>query len=119
MVRWLGHLGHPLQVLRAAPGRPERIERTVGRDPVQPGADRRPSLERIQPAPRGEEGLLEQVLRVLDRPDDPVDVHLELTPVRVGQFAERILLACACTLQGLVGHARILAPTVPSPACLY
>jgi hypothetical protein len=31
----------------------------------------------------GEEGVLEQVLRVVHRPDDPVGVRLELTPVRV------------------------------------
>src|SRR5205085_3307218 len=37
----------------------------------------------------------------------------ELTPVRVGQLAERILVAGACTREHLVGHARILAPTVP------
>ena len=64
-------------------------------------------------AESGEEGLLQQVLRVVDRPDDPVDVDLELTPVRVGQLAERILIASACTREHLVGHARILAPTVP------
>ncbi len=56
---------------------------------------------------------MEQVLGVLRRADDPVDVHLELTPVRVGQLAERILVASACTREHLVGHARILAPTVP------
>jgi hypothetical protein len=40
-------------------------------------------------------------------------VHVELTPVRVGQLAERILVASARTREHLVGHARILAPTVP------
>jgi hypothetical protein len=40
-------------------------------------------------------------------------VHLKLTPVRVGQFAEPILLASARTLESVVGHARILAPTIP------
>ena len=59
---------------------------------------------------------MEQVLRVVDRPDDPVDMDLELTPVRVGQLAKRILVASACTLEHLVGHARILAPTSPFTA---
>ena len=113
MAGGFGHLGHLPQVLRAAPGRPERIEGTVGRDPVKPRAHRRALLERIKPAPRCEKGLLDQVLGILDRPDDPVNVNLKLTPVRVGQFTERILLAGACTLEGLVAHARILAPTVP------
>ena len=102
----LGHLGPALQILRAAPGRPERIEGAIGRDPVQPGTDRRAGLEVLDATPRGEEGLLEQVLRVLDRPDDPVDVQLELTPVRVGQLAECILVAGACTCEHLVGLAQ-------------
>jgi hypothetical protein len=53
---------------------------------------------------------LEQVLGVLGRADDPVDVQLQLTPVRVGQLAERVLVAGARTGDGLLGHARILAP---------
>src|SRR5437764_617408 len=53
------------------------------------------------------------LVRVVDRPYDPVDMHLELTPVRVGQLAERILVASACAREDLVGHARILAPIVP------
>jgi hypothetical protein len=109
----LRHLRHPLQILRAAPGRPERIEGAIGRDPVQPGTDRRAALEALEATPPGEEGLLEQVLRVLDRSDDPVNVHLELTPVRVGQLAERILIAGACMAEHLPGPARILAPTIP------
>jgi hypothetical protein len=42
----------------------------------------------LEAAPGGEQRLLKQVLGVLRRPDDPVDVQLELTPVRVGQLAE-------------------------------
>ena len=108
----LGHLGHPL-VLRAAPARPQGIQRAVGGDPVQPGTDRRASLELLEAAPRGEQRLLEQVLGVLRRADDPVDVQLELAPVGVGQLAERVLVAGARTGEGLLGHARILAPTLP------
>jgi hypothetical protein len=94
-------------------GRPERIEGAVGRDLVQPGADRRAAFETLKATPSGEEGLLEQVLCVVERPDDPVDVHLKLTPVRVGQLAEGTFVASACAREYLVGHARILAPTVP------
>src|SRR5437588_2800962 len=112
----LGPLGHPLHPLRAALGRPERIEGAVGRDLVQPGTDRRAGFEALKATPSGEDGLLEQVLRVVDRPDDPVDVDLELTPVRVGQLAERILLASASTREHLVGHARILTPAGPFTA---
>ncbi len=56
---------------------------------------------------------MEQVLGVLCRPDDPVDVQLELTPVGVGQFAERVLVAGTRAGQGLIAHARILAPARP------
>src|SRR5213075_878701 len=52
----LGHLGHPLQVLRAASGRPERIEGAVGRDLVQPGTDRRAAFEAVKATPSGEDG---------------------------------------------------------------
>ena len=31
---WLGHLGHALPVVRAAPARAQGIERAVGGDPV-------------------------------------------------------------------------------------
>ena len=110
---WLGHLAHPLQVLGPAPARPQGIQRAVGGDPVQPGAQRCAALEPLEAAPSGEQRLLEQVLRVLRRTDDPVDVHLELTPVGVGELAERFLVADARTGERLLGHVRILAPTRP------
>ena len=56
---------------------------------------------------------MKQILGVLRRPDDPVDVQLELTPVRVGQLAERVLVAGARAGEGLLGHARILSPALP------
>ena len=72
--------------------------------------DRRAFLELLEAPPRCEQRLLEQVLGVLGRPDDPVDVQLELTPVWVGQLAERVLVAGTRTGEGLLGHARILPP---------
>ena len=75
--------------------------------------------ELLKSAPRGEQRLLEQVLGVLRRADDPVDVQLELAPVGVGQLAERLLVAGARTSQDLLGrarHARILASTLPFAA---
>ena len=50
------------------------------------------SLELLEPAPRGEQGLLDQVLGVLGRAEDPIAVQLELMTVRVGQRAERVLV---------------------------
>ena len=71
----LGHLCHAL-ALRAAPARPQGIEGAVGGDPVQPGTHRRACLELLKTAPRGQQRLLKQVLGVLRRADDPVDVQL-------------------------------------------
>src|SRR5439155_18252337 len=99
--RGLGYLGHP-PVLRAAPGRAEGVQRAVRGDPVQPGADRRASLELLEAAPGREQRLLEQVLGVLRRADDPVDVQLQLTPVGVGQLAERALVSRAGAREGLL-----------------
>ena len=56
---------------------------------------------------------MEQVLGVLCRADDPVDVQLQLTPVGVGQLAERGLVAGARAGKGLLGHVRILAAARP------
>jgi hypothetical protein len=80
---------------------------------------RRPPLELLEAAPRGEQRLLEQVLGVLHRPDDPIHVQLELTPVRVGELAERVLVARTRTGQGPLGHARILSLTRPSAAITH
>jgi hypothetical protein len=55
-VRRLRQLGHPL-VFRAARARPQGIQRAVAGDPLQPGPDRRASLELFKPPPRGEQGL--------------------------------------------------------------
>jgi hypothetical protein len=84
-------------ILWSPPACPQGIERAVGGDPVQPGPDRRTCLELRKAAPGGDQRFLEQVLGVLGRADDPVDVQLQLTLVGVGQFAERILVAGACT----------------------
>ena len=108
----LGRLGHPQQLFRAAPARTKRIERAVGGDAVKPGPNRRAPLEPLKTAPRGEQGLLEQVLGVLRRSDDPIHVYLELAPVGVGQLAERVFVAGARPGDGLFGHARILSPTL-------
>jgi hypothetical protein len=40
-------------------------------------------------------------------------VQIELTPVGIGQLAERVLVAGARTDQDLVSHARILARSLP------
>jgi hypothetical protein len=68
-------------------------------------------LELVAATPRGEQGF-----GGLGRPDDPVDVHLKRMLVPVGQLAERILVASACTREGMVGHTGILLQTFLSRA---
>ena len=65
-------------------------EAPVGRDPVQPGAYRRPDLEPADVLPGGEERLLDGVLSVLGRAEDAVAVQLQLTPVSLDQLGEGV-----------------------------
>jgi hypothetical protein len=71
--------------------------------------DRPDSLEPVEASPCREQRLLEQVLRVVGRADDPITVQLQLTSVWIRQLAEGGLVAGARPRDGLLGHARILA----------
>jgi hypothetical protein len=88
----------------APPGRAQRVEALVGRDPVQPRAQRGPLLEAGQPPPGGQQRLLQQVLGVGQRPGQPVAVRLQFPPVRLDQRPERLLLACLGALQDGLLH---------------
>ena len=52
-------------------------------------------LEAVEPAPCREQRLLELVLRVLQRAEDPVAVQLQLRTVRVDELCEGGLVAGA------------------------
>jgi hypothetical protein len=54
----------------------EHVQTAVGSDPIQPGAQCRALLERLQCLPRGQECLLRRVLGVLHLAEDPVAVQL-------------------------------------------
>jgi hypothetical protein len=58
-------------------------------DPVQPGPDRRAPLEGGQALPGRQQCLLQRVLGVCRRPEQPVAVHLKFTPVRADKPGER------------------------------
>ena len=75
---------------RASAGGTTRVETPVGGDPVEPRADRGPSLERLEALPGGQQRVLERVLGVLEGSEHPVAVHLELSTVRLGQLSERL-----------------------------
>ena len=105
--------------LRAALG--EQVQAGVGGDPVQPGPERRPPLEGLPPPPGTQERLLHGVLGVLERPEHPVAVHVQLPPVPLRQPRERRLVDLAQTahaqlLQSRVRTHRVILPSrrVPS-----
>ena len=75
-----------------AAARPPRVEADVGRDPVQPRAHRAPAGEPAEPAPRAQERLLKRVLGVVERPEHPVAVRVELPAVGVHDRAVRVLV---------------------------
>src|SRR6266550_4398060 len=51
--------------IEAAPAFANCVETPVGCDPVEPGAQRRPLLEAVEPAPGGEQCFLDEILGVL------------------------------------------------------
>jgi hypothetical protein len=73
----------------------QRVQATVGRDPVEPGPHGGPALESLEAPPDRKKRLLHHVLGVLERAEDPVAVHLQLAPVRLGELAKRLLVAGA------------------------
>src|SRR4029077_6174285 len=87
----------------------QHVQAAVGGDPIQPGAQRRALLERLQCTPRGEECLLRRVLGVLHLAEDPVAVQLQLAPVGVGERRERLMVARTGTDQSGVAHERSMA----------
>src|SRR5919202_3209808 len=82
----------------------QHVQTAVGSDPIQPGAQRRALLERLQCTPRGEQCLLYCVLGVLHLAEDPVAVQLQLAPVGVRERGERLLVARTGTHQNGVVH---------------
>ena len=71
------------------------VEADVRRDLVQPRAEGRPALERVVAAPRPDERLLDRVLRLERRAQDPVAVAGQLDPVRLEARASRSAVGLA------------------------
>ena len=100
--------------LRSPLSRPEHVQGAVGGDRVEPRADGRSLLEAAEPSPRREQRLLQRVLGVLDRAEDPVAVDVQLRPVGLDQLAERVLVAGLRQRDELRAHAHILPPPLGS-----
>jgi hypothetical protein len=67
----------------------EDPEGGVGRDPIEPGSERRAPVIRLAAAPGAEEGVLDGVLGVLERAEHPVGVHLQLGAMPFDERRER------------------------------
>jgi hypothetical protein len=75
------------------PAAPQRVEAGVGDDPVEPRPGVGAGLEAVAPPPRAQERLLHRVLGLLEGPEHPVAVHVQLAPVALHQRRERRLVA--------------------------
>src|SRR5262249_39926615 len=71
------------------------IEAGVGRDGVEPRAQRGSTLEDLTPAPGAEERLLHDVLGIAERAEHPIRVQVQLAPVACGDRGECRLVALA------------------------
>src|SRR6266851_10174362 len=71
----------------------QRIEAHIGGDAVQPGPEQRATLEVRAAAPSPQQRFLEQVLGVVERAEHSVQVHVELSPITLGECSECRLVA--------------------------
>jgi hypothetical protein len=76
----------------APPAAPQRVQAGVGGDLVQPGPEPGAALEAPAPPPGAQEGLLDQVLGLLERAEHPVAVDVQLAAVAPDQLGERRLV---------------------------
>src|SRR5712692_2073943 len=67
-------------------------EADVRGDGVEPGAELRARLVAVGALPRAQQGLLERVVRVVERAEHPVTVEMERPSVWLDQERERLLV---------------------------
>ena len=111
-LRWLDterpsvHLGPP-------PSRSQHVQAAIGGDAVEPGAHRGAGLEGREALPGGQQRLLQRVLGVLDRAEQPVAMHLDLAPVRIHQLCEGDVVARMCPGDQVCHRVSILPSPLP------
>ena len=85
-----GDLGFvEVESLRRARTPFESSQARVRRDPIEPGAERSPVLVPIESAPRPHEGVLEDIVGIVERTEHPIAVHVERTAMRLHEARER------------------------------
>jgi hypothetical protein len=62
------------------------IQRRVRGDLVEPGSQRTAALEARESPPRPQQRVLQGILSVLNRPEDPVAVRVEFRAVHLDEF---------------------------------
>src|SRR5262245_5801522 len=85
--RWF-HLRHVPLLGGAAACGTKRVEAPVGRDAIEPGADRGAFLERCETLPCRQQGLLQSVLGILQGSKHPVAMGLQRSAVRFRQLTK-------------------------------
>jgi hypothetical protein len=105
-----GRVARLRDLRRRDPARPaaKHVEARVRRDPVEPSPKRGApaGAEARALAPRAQKGLLDQILGVLERAEQPIAVNLQLPSMALEERSERGLLARDRQLLG-GAHRRI------------
>src|SRR5262249_47923956 len=109
-----GWFGHRWYLLGAAPPVAEHVQAAVGGDAVQPGAERGSFFEAAQAAPGRDERLLHDVLGILERPEKPVAVHMELSSVGLDQLPKHGLVAGSRTAERSTAQVRVTRHRLPT-----
>jgi hypothetical protein len=72
------------------------------------------AVEASERLPGRQQSLLEEVLGIVERPEDPVAVHVQLRTVGVGQLGERVAVSDLGAGERGIGH-RVIPPAVDIP----
>ena len=82
------HLGERLHLRHLARAAPEHVEADVRGDAEEPSTKQVGALEAVPAPPSAQEGLLHRVIRIVERGQHPVAMHVQLSPVALGERRE-------------------------------
>ena len=88
----------------------DRIQAPVGGDAIQPGAQRRQPGEAVEATPRRGQRVLQHIVRVRDRTQHPVAVHVQLAQVWIHELTERL---------GVSGSSPVEDGAAHQPGCCH
>src|SRR5262249_40883648 len=85
------------------------IEAPIGRDAKQPASERCLAPEPAQTPPRRQERLLERVLRVHGRTENPIAMSLEFAQIRFDQRPKGLAVSAPSQVHPFCRQCRILS----------